>query len=118
MTAIRSIAAASVSAMRRHAAIARSGNWCSWRHSPALEAIARSSTAATIWPSTAIAAAAWSGSPTSPRTIAISDARARVLDEEVADRQVVEMPLQERAHRVLGRAHDRLLVHVEAGVDH
>ena len=38
-------------------------------------------------------------------------------DEVRPDREAVELPLEERAHGVGWRADDRLLVHVEAGVD-
>ena len=38
-------------------------------------------------------------------------------NQKIADRQVIEVALQEGADRVIRRADDRLLVHVEAGVD-
>ena len=38
-------------------------------------------------------------------------------DKPIAQDQVVQVPLEERAHGVLRGCHDGLFVHVEAGVD-
>src|SRR6478672_1563656 len=76
--------------------------------------------AATIEPSIATAAAACRSLPLIPRTFIECEASlppGRVRDEEVADRQVIQVSLQKRPNGIVGRADDRLLVHVEARVD-
>src|SRR5687767_15746270 len=79
-----------------------------------------SDAAAITRPSTAMAAAASRPRPEIPSTFkpASSLAHRRVLDQELAYREVVEIALQKRADCVVRRADDRLLVHVESGVDH
>jgi hypothetical protein len=70
--------------------------------------------AAITRPSTASAAAASRYLPEMPNVFMSSASARWVLDEGVADRQVVEVPLQERPDGIIRRADDRLLVHVEA----
>src|SRR5262245_60489812 len=41
----------------------------------------------------------------------------RMPNEEVTNRQIVEVTLEKGAYRIVRRADDRLFVHVEAGVD-
>ena len=81
------------------------------RDSPASSAVA----ACTECPSRNTRVRSASGEP-SPRT-AIATQPRREIHQEVADREVVEVPLQKCAHGIIRRADDRLLVHVEAGVD-
>src|SRR6187431_318181 len=79
-----------------------------------------SAAAATTAPSIDRAAAAWRSLPLIPRTFIARCASLtprRVRDEEVSNREVIEVPLEERTNRIFGRADDGLFVHVEAGVD-
>src|SRR6185503_11187238 len=56
--------------------------------------------------------------PRCARDLAVSPLRPlRMFDQELSDRQNVEVALQERPDCIVRRADDRLLVHVEAGVD-
>src|SRR5689334_18165349 len=87
---------------------------------PGTRAKLSSAAAATMAPSIESAAAACRALPLIPRTFIApgpSLATRWVRDEKVADREVIEIALQERPDRIVGRADDRLLVHVEAGVD-
>src|SRR5262249_36752918 len=81
-----------------------------------------SQAAATSSPSTVMAAAASRTLPDTPMMFIALQVHPlgpirRMRDQEIANRQVVQVPLEERLHRIVRRADDRLLVHVKAGVD-